>query len=121
MKIKKLDNVLVTTGKDRGKTGVVEKAMPKINKVVITGVNLAKHHLKPTRKNPHGGILDIPAPMNVSNVQIICPHCSKASRVAYQVTESGKERICRKCKGNLDSGIKTPKVKTTLKEKNVKA
>lgn len=110
MKIKTGDNVLIISGKDRGKIAPVEKVFPKIEKLIITGVNIHKHHLKPSRKNPHGGIIDMPAPISASNVQMVCPHCSKPVRIAHKLTEKTKERICRKCQGNLD-----------VKEKNVKA
>lgn len=110
MKIKKSDNIIVICGKDKGKMAPVQKVMPKENKLIVTGVNIAKHHLKPSRKNAHGGILDMPAPIHVSNVALICPHCSKPVRIAYKITGKNKERICRKCQGNLD-----------VKEKNAKA
>lgn len=116
-KIKKSDNVLIISGKDRGKSGIIEKVLTKKNKVVITGINLAKHHLKPSRKNPQGGIINMPAPIAAANVMVICPHCGKPVRVAHSVTETMKERICRKCKGNLDQEAK---VSTKVKEKNAK-
>lgn len=118
MKVKKGDNVLVISGKDRGKSGIVQKAIPSNNKVIITGINIAKHHLKPSRKNPHGGIVDMVAPIDASNVLVVCPHCSRPVRSSYIKKENLKERICKKCRGNLDtkptSGAKT-------KEKNVKS
>jgi len=111
MKIRKGDTVLVIAGKDRGKQGSIQQVVSKENKVVVTGVSIHKHHLKPSRKNPHGGILDIPSAIDVSNVLVICPHCGKPSRVAYKKTDTVKERICRKCEGSLSA----------TKEKNVKA
>lgn len=110
MKIKKGDNVFIITGKDRGKSGIIQKVIPEKNKILITGINIAKHHLKPSRKNPHGGIIDMIAPIDSSNVVVICPHCSQKSRVSYRIKDDLKERICRKCQGNLD-----------IKEQNVKA
>lgn len=103
IKIKKNDNVMVISGKDRGRTGVVQKVLPKIGKVLVTGVNIAKHHLKPSKKNPHGGIIDMVAPVDSSNVLVMCPHCSKPVRVGFRVSGNVKERICRKCNGNLDA------------------
>lgn len=116
MKIKKGDNVMVILGKDRGRSGLVERALPKRDKAVITGINMHKHHLKPSRKNPHGGIMNIPAPIEISNVMVVCPHCSRPTRVAYKITETTKERICRKCKANLDVNA----ANTGQKEKNAK-
>lgn len=110
MKLKKGDNVFVIAGKSKGKIGEVAKVLRSDDKVVVTGVNIAKHHLKPSRKAPHGGIMDIPAPIQASNVMVVCPHCGKIVKVAHKITKDAKERICAKCKGNLD-----------VKETNVKA
>jgi len=118
MKIKKGDNCMVISGKDRGKSGVVERVVTKNSKLVLTGINLHKHHLKPSRKNPHGGIMNIPAPLQSSNVMVVCPHCSRFTRVAYKITENNKERICRKCQANLDVNTSTS---LGIKEKNVKS
>lgn len=103
MKLKKGDNVLIISGKDRGKRGTIEKVFPKIDKVMVTGVNISKHHLKPSRKNPHGGIIDKLSPMTAANMVIVCPRCSRPSRVGYKVTSGKKIRICRKCKESLDA------------------
>ena len=102
MKIKKNDNILVIAGKDRGKQGKVTRVLLKEDKIVVTGVSIAKHHLKPSRKNPHGGIMDMPAPIDVSNAMIVCPHCGKPVKPAYKITNDVKERICRKCQGSLN-------------------
>lgn len=117
MQIKKGDNVFVIAGKDRGKIASVEKVLVKENKVVVTGVNMVKKHLKPSRKNAHGGILDMAKPIDVSNVMLYCPHCSKPVRISHKITDKSKERICTKCKGNLDASAST---KTSVKERNVK-
>ena len=109
MKLKKGDNIFVISGKDRGKTGVISRVLTKEGKVLVTGINIAKHHLKPSRKNPHGGILDMPAPIAGSNVLVLCPHCGKPTRIGKKVTPKNKERVCRKCLGNLD-------VQTQIKE-----
>jgi len=99
LKIKKGDNVMVIAGK----RGMVERVLPKENKVVVTGTNIAKHHLKPSKKNPHGGIIDKITPMDVSNIIIICPSCGKPVRAGYKITNNQKMRICRKCKEGLDT------------------
>lgn len=103
MKLKKGDNVLIIAGKSRGKRGVIEKVFPRLDKVMVTGANISKHHLKPSRKNPHGGIIDKLTPIPASNMVIVCPRCSKPSKVSYKVTEQKKIRICRKCKESLDA------------------
>jgi len=103
MKIKKGDTVLVQAGKDKGKTGKVSKSLPKDGKIIIAGLNVHKKHAKPSRKNTQGGIVDVHAPFEVSNVSIICPRCSKTSRVKYKITGKNKLRICSRCKESLDS------------------
>jgi len=106
MKIKKNDNVLVISGKDKGKTGIVERVFPVENKIVAKGIGLAKKHIKPSKKAPQGGIIDINQKINASNVMIMCPSCGKPSKVSFQVTEKGKNRICRKCNQSLEAGVK---------------
>lgn len=103
MKIKKNDNVFIISGKDKGKNGQVQKVISETNQLVVTGINLSKRHLKPSNKNPHGGIVDVTSPINVSNVNILCPHCGRPTRVAKKITAQAKERVCRKCGGNLDA------------------
>jgi large subunit ribosomal protein L24 len=115
-KIKKGDNIMVISGKSRGKVSTVEKVLVREKKVIITGVNICKKHLKPSRKNPHGGILDMAKPIDVSNVMIFCPQCSKPVRISYKITGKSKERVCVKCKGNLDINVVA---KTSVKEQNV--
>lgn len=105
LKIKKGDTVFVNSGKSRGKTGKIEQVFPKKNLAVVTGVNVVKRHLKPTRKSPHGGIIDKLAPIPVSNLMVVCPRCNKPTRVGYKVVEGkGKKmRICKKCKESVDN------------------
>jgi large subunit ribosomal protein L24 len=102
MKIRKGDRVVVLQGKDRGKTGTITFAHPKKGKVVVDGANVAKKHQKPTRSTTQGGIIDKEMPMAVSNVAIVCPSCSKPTRVGYRFDPDGtKVRVCRKCEGDL--------------------
>ena len=97
MKIKKGDRVVVLQGKDRGKQGVVMRALPSQGKVIVEGINIAKKHQKPTRATMQGGIIDKDMPLDVSNVALICPK-DGATRVGYKLTDGGaKARICRKC------------------------
>ena len=97
MKIKKGDRVVVLQGKDRGKEGVVMRAIPTKGKVIVEGVNIAKKHQKPTRATMQGGIIDKDMPLDVSNVALICPK-DGATRVGYKISENGsKSRVCRKC------------------------
>jgi large subunit ribosomal protein L24 len=97
MKIKKGDKVLITTGKDRGKTGKVERVVPKKEAVIVSGMNIIKKHLRPTRNQPKGGIVEQAAPINISNVKLICSKCQKPARVGYKKISGEKKRICKKC------------------------
>lgn len=104
-KLKKGDNVLIIAGKDRGKRGSIEHVFPGSGKVTVVGVNIAKHHLKPSRKNPQGGIVDKLTPIDISNCIIICPRCGKPTKVGMKITPTKKIRICRKCKESLDQNV----------------
>ncbi len=97
MKIKKDDKVLITAGKDRGKTGEVMHAFPKDKQVIVDGLNLMKKHVRPKKQGESGQIIEFPAPMNVSNVKLICPKCDKSTRVGIKREEKSKKRVCKKC------------------------
>lgn len=97
MKIKKNDTVLIISGKYTKKTGKVLRAFPKDNKVLVEGINLKKKHQKPRKSGDKGEIITVPVPMQVSNVKLICPKCSKAVRVGYRKEGGKKYRICKKC------------------------
>jgi large subunit ribosomal protein L24 len=100
-KIHKADTVAITTGKDKGKTGKVEKVLVDQNAVVVENINLAKKHQK-AYGNKQGGIFEITKPISISNVQVICPACKKQTRVGFEVKGGVKLRVCKKCKANLD-------------------
>jgi len=97
VKIKKGDQVLIISGKDRGRKGKVLKSLPKEERIVIEGINLRKRHLRPKRAGEKGQIIEIPAPIHVSNVKLVCSKCGKATRVGYRIIERTKYRICKKC------------------------
>jgi len=101
MKVKKDDTVLIISGKYRARKGKILKAFPKKNKVLVEGVNLRKKHQKPKRTGDKGEIIEIPGPIDVSNVKIICPKCKKATRIGYRVEGGEKYRICKKCNKTL--------------------
>jgi large subunit ribosomal protein L24 len=104
MKLKKGDRVVVLQGKDRGKQGVVMRAIPSTDKVIVEGVNVAKRHQRATRATMQGGIIDKDMPMPASSVAILCPH-DGPTRIGYRIddTPTGRQkvRICRKCGGDL--------------------
>ena len=93
-KIKKGDRVVVLSGKDKGKTGDVTQALPKDGKVVVSGVNIATRHRKPTQANPQGGIERKPAPLHISNVAIAVN--GKATRVRFEERDGKKVRVAVK-------------------------
>lgn len=99
MKIKKGDLVKITAGKDKGKTGKVDKVILKKNKVVVAGVNIYKRHLKPKGEGKPGGIIDIAKPLPMSNIALICSKCNQQTRVGYLLDKNkSKTRVCKKCK-----------------------
>ena len=102
--IKKNDNVLVISGRDRGKRGRVLRVIPDKQRVVVEGVNFIKRHTRPNpQKNIKGGIVESEAPLHASNVQLVGQECSVATRVGRQRLDDGRRvRICRKCKGVVD-------------------
>lgn len=106
MKVKKNDNVLVISGRERGKTGAVSSVFLTENKITVGGLNIVKKSLKPTKKAPKGGIIEINAKIPVSNVMIICPGCSKATTAKYQIKNQKKTRVCKKCFAALDNIVK---------------
>ena len=97
LNVKKGDNVIVITGKDKGKMGKVLHAIPSEDKVVVEGVAVVKRHTKPTQKMPQGGIIEKEAAIHVSNVMPYCDTCKKGVRVAKTVENGKKIRVCRKC------------------------
>lgn len=102
MKIKKGDKVIVIAGANKGKTGIVQKVHRKLEKVVVEGVNVRKKHQKPTQNRPEGSIVEIYAPIHVSNVAIIDPKTKKATRISYQVVKGKKVRITKASGSQID-------------------
>ena len=102
--IRKNDNVLVITGRDRGKRGRVLRVLPRKGRVVVEGVNFIKKHTKANpQKNIKGGIVEREAALNASNVQIVCPECGAPTRIGSRRLDDGRRiRFCRKCKGVVD-------------------
>ncbi len=97
MKIKKGDQIIVTTGKDKGKKGKVEKVFPKESKVLVPGVNIVKKHEKKRDEQHPGGIIEAAMPISLGKIAVICPKCGKQTRLGYRIVKNTKERICRKC------------------------
>lgn len=112
MNIKKGDTVYVITGKDKGKSGKVSAVYSDKNKVLIENVNIVTKHQKPKSQQDKGGIVKKPAPVDASNVMVVCPVCGKATRIAHKEIDGKKARICKKCGASLDKEF----VKQTKKE-----
>ncbi len=101
MKLRKGDRVRVLTGKDRGDEGEVMRVLPKENRVIVEGVNVAKKHQRALRATMQAGIIDRDMPIPASNVAIICP-TDGPTRIGYRFDDQGKKvRICRKCGGDI--------------------
>ncbi len=96
MKIKKDDNVIVISGKDKGKTGKVVKAFPALNRVVVAGVNIKKAHNRPQKSGQKGQIIDKTMPIHVSNVMIVDPKTNKRSRIGLKIDAGKKVRVSKK-------------------------
>ena len=103
MNIKKGDTVLIIAGKDRGKQGIVSRALPQVNKVIVEGLNIAKKHIRAQGQTRQGGIIEKAMPLQVSNTMLICTECGKPTRVAHDRRPMGTDqkvrsvRVCKKC------------------------
>jgi len=91
MHVKKGDEVIVISGKDKGKRGRVLAVYPKKNRVLVEGVNVVKKHMRPSPKNPRGGIIEIEAPIHASKVLPVDPKTGKPTRVGYKILEDGRK------------------------------
>lgn len=96
MKIHRNDNVEIIAGKERGKRGEVVKVLQEDNKVIVGGLNMIKKAMRKRSQQDQGGIVEIEAPISASNVMVICKKCGK-TRIAYEIKDGKKTRICRKC------------------------
>lgn len=101
MKLRKGDEVKVVIGKDKGKTGKIEKVFSKENKLLIQNINAYKRHLKARSQSEPSEIKTLVKPLSMSNVRLICPKCHLPTRVGYLTKGDKKQRICRKCKGEI--------------------
>ena len=90
-KIKKGDNVVVLSGKDKGKTGTVAQVLPKDGKVVVEGINMIARHRKPNQQNPQGGIDRYEAPMHIAKVAVADPKDGKPTRVGTKILKDGRK------------------------------
>ena len=122
MNIKKGDTVYVITGKDKGKSGKITAVYSDKNKVLIENVNIVTKHQKPKSQQDKGGIVKKPAPVDASNVMVVCPVCNKATRISHKEIDGKKARICKKCGASLDKEFvkQTKKKQKNLSQKRKK-
>jgi len=101
MKIKKGDTVKILLGKDHGKIGKVQHADPKGERVTLENLNLFKKHVKPRKQGEKGETVQVPRPVRISNVALVCPSCSKATRVGVRREKGIRIRFCKKCNASI--------------------
>jgi large subunit ribosomal protein L24 len=113
MNIKKGDTVLIITGKDKGKEGVVSRALPQASKVIVEGLNVVKKHVRPQGQTRQGGIIEKAMPIHVSNVMLKCTECGEPTRVAHERRAMGQDqklrpvRICKKCQKVIEDRMRS--------------
>jgi len=101
--VKKDDLVMVIAGKEKGKSGKIVRVLPDSGRVLVENLNIVKRHSRPTRGNAQGGIIEKEAPLDASNVQMLCKGCNKPARTGIRVLQDGsKARFCKKCNEILD-------------------
>jgi large subunit ribosomal protein L24 len=110
MKLRRDDQVMVISGRDRGKTGKISRVLPSQNAVVVDGLNVVKRHTKPSSKQPQGGILEIAKPITIAKLMVIDPVSGAPARVGYRTTKDGtKERVFKPSRySKPNSKAKTP-------------
>lgn len=117
LNVKKGDQVVVLTGKDKGKKGTILACDPSTKRVIVKDVNIQKKHVKARNAQDAAGIIEMEGPIDASNVMIICPKCGKATRVAHTVQENGKKtRNCKKCGSELVFSEGKKEAKKTAKK-----
>ena len=102
MNLKKGDKVIVIAGRDKGKTGTIQKVLPESNRVVVENVNIRKKHQKPTQANPEGTVVEVYAPIDASNVMIEDPKTKKPTRIGHKEVKGKKVRFAKKSGTVLD-------------------
>jgi len=103
LKLKKNDHVVVTAGKSLGKKGKILKIFPKTNRAIVEGVNFIKKAQRPSQRSQKGGIIEVEASINISNLRMICKHCSQSARIGRMILDTGKRvRVCKNCGEVID-------------------
>jgi large subunit ribosomal protein L24 len=103
MKVRKNDTIIIIAGKDKGKKGKVRRAIPEEHRVLVEGLNMIKRHSRASRAARQAGIIDLEAPIHISNVMLLCEKCGKPTRVGFRFLTDGKKmRICKLCQEVID-------------------
>jgi large subunit ribosomal protein L24 len=103
MRIRKDDAIVIIAGKDRGKKGKVRRALPSEDRVIVEGLNMIKRHSRAGRATRQGGIIELEAPIPVSNVMLICNKCGNPTRIGFRFLDDGKKvRVCNSCQEVID-------------------
>jgi large subunit ribosomal protein L24 len=110
LKFKVGDKVKITSGKDKGREGTIERVYPDKELVLVPEVNMYKKHVK-GMQGQKGGIYDLPRPLPFSKISIVCPKCKKQTRAGFRMVGDKKKRICKKCNREIDSEKTTKKSK----------
>ena len=101
--IKKNDTAIVLSGKEKGKKGRIISVIPSKERVIIENINIIKKHMKPNRQNTQGGIISKEGALHISKIMLVCPKCSKPTRISNTTLENAKKiRVCKKCKEVID-------------------
>lgn len=101
-RVRRNDNVMVLSGKDRGKKGKVLRLFPEEGRLTVENLNLVKRHIRRSQANPQGAILSRESPLPVDRVMPVCPRCNRAVRVGFKLLSDGtKSRVCRRCQENF--------------------
>lgn len=103
LKLKKGDKVKVLLGKDKGREGEIERILPKKKAVLIPDLNIFKKHVKGGASGQKSGIYEVPRPISISKVALVCPKCKKPTRVGFKKVGEEKVRVCRKCEREIDT------------------
>ncbi|MEG1525255.1 MAG: 50S ribosomal protein L24 [Clostridia bacterium] len=102
LNVKKGDNVVVISGKDKGKHGKILVSYPADDRVVVQNAAMMTKHVKPRKQGEPGGRIEQEGTLHVSNVKLVCPKCNKPTRVAHTIENDKKIRVCKKCGKNID-------------------
>jgi large subunit ribosomal protein L24 len=100
-RLKQGDTVRILLGKDRGKKGKVMAVLPADGKILVEGINMVKKHIRPRKSGEKGQRVSVAAPMQISNVQLICSACKKGTRIGVKRENGERQRICKKCNAEI--------------------